>query len=210
MPDDWFNPEKCTLSFNESSVALKSEIDKPFKLTSTETTAKTSARDITNRKDAFYFQTDLYLEENLKWYFLLDNKLPENLQYDFQTALKALTDFGIGGERTTGCGGLSGFEEIDFNLSDDLVSQNSGYSVSISLIAPNKNELSKNSLFQIIKRGGRFFKKGKSLPMIQMLLEGAVFDRDVHGRIIELNEDPKVLRYGLSCSIPLHSNFSKF
>ena len=44
--------------------------------------------------------------------------------------------------------------------------------------------------------------------MIQMLLEGAVLDKSVKGRIVELNNNPKILRYGLNYMIPLHSNFT--
>lgn len=208
LPEDWFDKDKCTLLQNESVVALKSEIEvaESFKLFYIETTAKTSARDITDREDAFYFQTDLYLAENIRWYFLIDNKLPDTLLSDFHTAMKALINLGIGGERTTGCGSLSGYEEIEFNLE----MEKSEHTSSISLIAPNQEELSENSLYQIIKRGGRFLEKGKSLPMVQMLLEGAVFDNNINGKIVELNNKPKILRYGLSFLIPLHNNFSNF
>ena len=132
--------------------------------------------------------------------------LPENLQSDFQLVMQTFVNLGIGGERTTGCGSLSGFKELDFNFIN--IASDGRYNVSVSLVAPQENELSENALYQIIKRGGRFLEKGKSLPMVQMLLEGAVFDNDVKGKIIELNDEPKVLRYGLNFSIPLHSNFS--
>lgn len=207
MPGDWFNSNKCTISPNEEAVALKSEISEPFNLFSTETAAKTSARDITRREDVFYFQTDLYLANNIQWYFFIENSLPDELQSDFQKAMQTLVNFGIGGERTTGCGSLTGYEEIDFDFNFVNNSFANGYRVSVSLTAPNENELSENALYQIIKRGGRFIEKGKSLPMVQMLLEGTVFDNEVKGKVIELNGQPKVMRYGLNFSIPLHSNF---
>jgi hypothetical protein len=40
-----------------------------------------------------------------------------------------------------------------------------------------------------------------------MLLEGAVFDSEIKGGIITLNDNPPVLRYGLNLNIPLHNNF---
>ena len=43
--------------------------------------------------------------------------------------------------------------------------------------------------------------------MIQMLMEGAVLKGKIEGRIVELNSKPKILRYGLSFPIPLHSNY---
>lgn len=209
MPDEWFDTDKCILLQNDKVVALKNEISESFNLYSTETTAKTSARDITMREDSFYFQTDLYLANNVQWYFFVDNLLPVNLKADFYKAMQTLVNFGIGGERTTGCGSLAGFEEqnIDFNFENHTNVEESGTSVSISLTAPLENELSDSSLYQIIKRGGRFLEKGKSLPMVQMLLEGAIFNNETKGRIIKLNDQPKILRYGLNFPIPLHNNF---
>jgi CRISPR/Cas system CSM-associated protein Csm4 (group 5 of RAMP superfamily) len=85
--------------------------------------------------------------------------------------------------------------------------KNTNYRSSLSLVAPNENELTETALYQTMKRGGRSLGKGKSLPMIQMLSEGAVFDTEVKGRIVELSATPPVLRYGLNLAIPLHDNF---
>ena len=204
LPADWFKSNKCTLLQNESIVALKSEIDTPIKLFSIEVSPRTHARDITRGTGNMYFQTDLFLAENVNWYFLLENNLSENLQSDFQRAMQALVNFGVGGERTTGCGSLSGFQKVELDFKPVDVSN---YRASVSLIAPNKNELTGNSLYQIIKRGGRFLERGKSLPMIQMLFEGAVFDTEIPGRIVELNKEPPILRNGLNLSLLLHNNF---
>jgi CRISPR-associated protein Csm4 len=203
VPADWFDKAKYTLLQNETVVALKSEIADEISLFKTETMPHTRARDISDREDAFYYQTDLFLAENVSWYFILDNNLPDELQSDFQTALKMLVNLGIGGERTTGCGSLSEFIVNSWQL----VVKDSEYQSSVSLIAPKENELTENSLYQVIKRGGRFLEKGKCLPMIQMLLEGAVFNSDIKGRIVTLNDNPPILRYGLNLSIPLHPNF---
>ena len=46
------------------------------------------------------------------------------------------------------------------------------------ITSPYQDELCDDDIYQTIK-GGRFFEKGKSLPMIQMLLEGAVLDKSV-------------------------------
>ncbi|HPL06169.1 MAG TPA: type III-A CRISPR-associated RAMP protein Csm4 [Bacteroidales bacterium] len=210
LPNDWFNSDICTLIQNDSAVALKSETDKSFELFHIETAAKTSARDITDREDAFYFQTDLFLAKNVKWYFLLDNQLSEHLQADFEKAMQTFIVLGIGGERSTGCGALSGFEIIDFNFDMSESGKDKQVQVSLSLTIPKKDDLSENDLYQIIKRGGRFLTKGKSLPMIQMLQEGAVLNNDFTGKIVGLNSNPIVLRYGLKFSAPLHQNFSNF
>ena len=210
LPKDWFDSGKCTLLQNESIIALKSEIDTPVKLFSVETSPKTHARDITNRESSFYYETNLYLSHNdnykTDWYFLPENDLSANLQTDLQKAMQTLVNLGIGGERTTGCGSLSGFQETELNFNPVEISN---YRASVSLIAPNENELTENSLYQIIKRGGRFLEKGKCLPITQMLLEGAVFDTEIEGKIVELNKEPYILRYGLNLSIPVHNNFIK-
>lgn len=205
-PDEWFDSEKCTLLQNKTAVALKSEIEKSFNLFAIETAAKTSSRNITKREDTFYFQTDLFLLNNVQWYFFIENNLTENLQSDFKKGMNALVNFGIGGERSTGCGSITGYEEleIDFNFIGDYTTDEK---VSVSLTLPDKNELTKNALYHIIKRGGRFIENGKSLPMVQMISEGSVLNNDVKGRIVELYDQPKVLRYGMSFLIPLHFNF---
>jgi CRISPR type III-A-associated RAMP protein Csm4 len=209
MPDDWFESDKCTLLQNEKVVALKSEISEKINLFSIETNAKTSARNIKVLEDSFYFQTDLTLGNSVQWYFFIDNQMPIHLHTDFHLAMDTLVNLGIGGERTTGCGSLYGFEEhdFDFNFNNSTLVEESNQCVSISLVSPIENELSETSLYQAIKRGGRFYEKGKSLPMIQMLLEGAVLDNELKGRIIKLNDQPKIMRYGLNFPVPLHSNF---
>lgn len=212
MPEDWFDKEKCTLLQKESIVALRGEINESVDLYAIEKAAKTSARNITDREDVFYFQTDLYLMDRVKWYFLVEDNMSEDLQKDFQMAMSTLINLGIGGERTTGCGSLSGYNESDFNIELKESSKDETGQASLSLVTPTQDELCDYDVYQTIKRGGRFFEKGKSLPMIQMLLEGAVLNKSVRGRIVELNNSPKILRYGLNYTIPLHSNFhtSKF
>lgn len=210
LPDKWFNSEYCTMLQNGSIVALKDEISKSVKIFHVETAAKTSARDISDREDSFYFQTDIFLSENVTWYFLIENNLEENLKTDFQTAMQTLVNLGVGGERSTGCGSLTGFEEFDFQIHVSAPLSDEDCQASVSLVAPIENELTEKSLYQIIKRGGRFFEKGKSLPMKQMLLEGAILEQNIKGSIIELNKNPAILRYGLSFLIPLHKNFLTF
>jgi CRISPR-associated protein Csm4 len=207
LPTEWFNTDKCTLLQNESIVALKSEIDTSIEIYTKETNPKVRARDITDKEDSFYYETDLFLLHgdnfSVSWYFITENNLPPNLQENFKMAMQTLVNLGIGGERTSGCGSLTECKENDFAI--DIA--HSTYRSSLSLIAPNENELTETSLYQTIKRGGRFLEKGKCLPMIQMLLEGAVFDTEIKGHIVTLNETPPILRLGLNLSVPLHNNF---
>jgi len=207
LPDDWFDNNQCTLLQNETIVALKTEISEQIKLFEIVTNHKNRARDVSNREDAFYYETDLFLLSGknyiTNWYFLIENNLPEDLKSDFLTAMQTLIHFGIGGERSSGCGSLTNFHELNYIL--EITDYK--YQASVSLIAPQKNDLTENSFYRVIKRGGRFLERGKSLPMIQMLLEGAVLETNIEGQIVKLNDQPPILRYGLNLSIPLHNNF---
>ena len=210
LPKDWFNKNQCTLLQSESMVALKSEIDKPVKVFTTETNPKTRARDLNNKENAHFYETDLFLlngeDYSVNWFFMTENNLPENLQENFKNAMQTLVNLGIGGNRSSGCGSLSEYKKIDFAIKINSIST---YRTSLSLIAPNENELSKNSLYQVINRGGgkRSLENSKCLPVIQMLQEGAVFDTEIKGRIVTLNNHPLVLRYGINFDIHLHNNF---
>ena len=214
LPKEWFDPNKCTLLQNESMVALKSEINTPINLFAIETLPKVRARNLNDREDALFYETNLFLlnGENyqVNWYFITENNLPENLQDNFKDAMQTLVNLGIGGDRSSGCGSLTEYRKTDFIVKPDVSqSQTSttNYRASLSLIAPNENELNKNSLYQIIKRGGRPLEKNNCLPMIQMLREGAVFDTEIKGRIVTLSNNPPILRYGMNLDIHLHNNF---
>lgn len=205
-PEQWFDEDKCTLLQNGTIVALRSEIDIPLELFSLETSPKVRARNVADRKDSFYYQTDLFLsggeDYEVSWYFIMDNHLPDELQADLIRALDVLVQLGIGGERSSGCGGLSSYTIRDFSptLTSDVYS-------SISLVAPRQDEDTSHSLYQLIKRGGRYVGDGGSLPVLQMLLEGAIFDRRIEGTIVSLHADPPMLRYGMGLYLPVHPNY---
>jgi CRISPR/Cas system CSM-associated protein Csm4 (group 5 of RAMP superfamily) len=92
---------------------------------------------------------------------------------------------------------------VDFSLS---LPDTQPYHACISLVKPKAKELSDNCFYLTIKRGGRYL-DNEYLKTIQMLLEGAVFDKDIQGQIVVLKDQPPVLRYGLSLTLPLHHNF---
>ena len=208
LPDDWFNPDKCTLLQKESIVALKSEIDMPIDIFKIETNPKVRARNMNDRDSSFFYQSDLFLlngkNYKVSWYFLTKNNLSEHLKSDFEKAMRTMMYLGIGGERTSGCGSLTEYFEKSLDIEPVEMSN---YKCSVSLIALNENELTEKLFYQTIKRGGRFLEKGKCLKMIQMLHEGAVFNTDLEGCIISLNDNPPVLRYGMNLDIPLNTNF---
>ena len=209
LPNDWFDADKCTLLQNETMVALKKEINRNITLYEVVTVPKANIR-TTHKEKSLYFQTDLYLlgdeRHTVNWYFLIEKTLESNLRSHLFEALQTMTHFGIGGRRSSGCGSLKGldFEEFSLKMSDDR------YRAGISTVIPNANEISDNCLYLTMKRGGR--RDGaneKPLPMVQVLQEGAVFDKDIKGQIVTLSENPPVVRYGINFSLPLHNNFVK-
>lgn len=209
LPAEWFDAEKCTLLQNETMVALKKEINHNIILYEVITTPKANIR-TADKEKSLYFQTDLYLfgdeGHTVNWYFLIGKTLDGHLGNHLYEALQTMTHLGIGGRRSSGCGGLKGFdfEEFSLKLSDTQ------YQAAISTVIPNVNELSDNCLYLTMKRGGR--REGaneKPLPMVQVLQEGAVFDKDIKGKIVTLSDNPPVVRYGINFSLPLHNNYIK-
>ncbi|MDR1583607.1 MAG: type III-A CRISPR-associated RAMP protein Csm4 [Prevotellaceae bacterium] len=206
-PKDWFDKTQCTLLQNETIVALKEEVSEDIKLYESLTSPKVKAR-TENREDSFFWQTNLHLlsdkNHEVNWYFIVDNRLNDTLNNHLADALQTMTQLGVGGERSSGCGSLTGYENVEFSL--NLSGTQSCYA-SISLVIPKADELSDKCFYLTMKRGGRYLDNHDYLKMIQTLAEGAVFDKDIQGQIATLKEQPLVLRYGLSLTLPLHHNF---
>jgi CRISPR-associated protein Csm4 len=171
-----------------------------------QTSPKVKAR-TENREDSFFWQTNLHLlsdkNHEVNWYFIVENKLNEAFNHHLNDALQTMMHLGIGGERSSGCGSLTDCEKVNFllNLPDTQ------YHASISLVIPKKDELSDNCFYITIKRGGRYLDHNEHLKMIQALVEGAVFDKNIQGEIATLKVTPPILRYGLNLTLPLHNNF---
>jgi CRISPR-associated protein Csm4 len=192
---------------NDTVVALKEEVSENIKLYELLTSPKVKAR-TENREDSFFWQTNLHLlsDENqaVNWYFIVENQLNDELKKHLDDALQTVMNLGVGGERSSGCGSLTDFEKVNFSLN---LPDTQPYHASISLVIPKKDELSDNCFYLTIKRGGRYLDNNEHLKMVQALVEGAVFEKDIQGQIIVLKEQPLVLRYGLSLTLPLHHNF---
>jgi CRISPR type III-A-associated RAMP protein Csm4 len=208
LPDDWSDKTKCTLLQNDTIVALKEEVSESVKLYESLTSPKVKAR-TENNEGSFFWQTNLHLlsDENhvVNWYFIVENQLNDALNNHLNDALRTMMHLGVGGERSMGCGSLIDYEKVNFSL--NLPNKQPSYHASISLVIPKEDELSDNCFYLTIKRGGRYLDHSKHLKMVQALLEGAVFEKDIQGQIVALKEQPCVLRYGLSLTLPLHHNF---
>ncbi|MDR2652200.1 MAG: type III-A CRISPR-associated RAMP protein Csm4 [Prevotellaceae bacterium] len=206
-PKDWFDEKQCTLLQNDTVVALKEEISERIKLYESLTSPKVKAR-TENREGSFFWQTNLHLlsdkNHEVNWYFIIDHRLNDTLKDHLADALQTMTQLGIGGERSSGCGSLTGYEKVDFSLN---LPEAQPYQASISLVIPKADELSGKCFYLTMKRGGRYLDHHEYLKMIQALAEGAVFDKNIQGQIVALKEHPLILRYGLNLTLPLHHNF---
>lgn len=216
LPDQWFDREgECVIIQNGRIAALKEEFGDDFnpdnfKIYDIQTAPKVKVRNVNeNGEGGFYYQTDLYLlgneEYHADWYFFTENHLTDSLKEDFEDVMRLLVCFGIGGERSSGCGALEDCEKIDFRLKVDSASN--ACQMSVSIVIPAGNEMREEDMYKIVKRGGRYLSDGKSLPMVHGLVEGAIFYGDKSGSVVTLNEDPPVLRCGLSLTIPIHQSF---
>lgn len=181
---------------------------KKIKIASIQTAPKIA--DHARRKENnIFFQTDLHLAVNElneqiilpHFYFLMVCKDPK-LEKLIRTIINVLTDEGIGGAISTGCGQLDCKGEAvweDFKLSytngeSDL------QQVTLSLTSPaNEKELAALSYYKVITRGGRPLIYDARLKRIKMIQEGAMLSNLVRGRIPQL----EAIRKGKKVTTPV-------
>lgn len=237
LPDEWFLEKGECVVLQDTFVALKTELpdvapssradglraaDKlktdvpdvaPLRtLFSKQTTPKVKARNAhPNREDGFYHQTDLHLigsqDYRVGWYFLLDHRLPDVERESLDRLLTHVCLTGIGGERSTGCGALSGHQTYAW---PDLTLPDTTAYATLSLTIPSSEaDLSACRYYQVKTRGGRRVGSNQRLPMVQALTEGAVLDHPDLGHLADLTipDGPPVLRYGYALTIPIHPHY---
>jgi CRISPR-associated protein Csm4 len=147
------------------------------------------------------------------YYFFLEireNTNPELINL-LNSAINLIPESGIGGEKSTGCGNIKAIEK-DTDIS--FANTETSLFLSLSLIAPQKEEENSFQYFDLLTRGGRHtgYEK-KHLKVIRLIKEGAVLSNPVDGKLVDIS--PKVasdipyLRNGKAFLIPLHENYSK-
>ena len=187
------------------------------------------------QEDSLFFQTNIQISDNeplevegfgkikpyIHFYFLVRHQLNEKQFNKLKTIIEILADDGIGGERSVGCGQLSGIEFIE-NPSDfkKLAAIESEYQVSLSLINPSPEEFGNLKAYKLITRGGRripfpkankdkeYDKKSK-LKRIKMIAEGALLNGEIKGTIPSIAPEGSILpflRYGKAFLYPIKSS----
>lgn len=164
--------------------------------------------------DTFYFLANVMLHALPKpwqthYYFLLDADEETRKSASFQllqTAVDLLSDTGIGGERSGGCGQLAGLPLWqDFQL--DL--PNSAGFVTASLTLPKDSaDLAKFQYYKTFLRGGRPTATDQKLGFIRMIGEGAYLNAAAEGRLQLLKEGREVPYYrnGMAYCLPVHAD----
>ncbi|WP_315815072.1 type III-A CRISPR-associated RAMP protein Csm4 [Paraflavitalea speifideaquila] len=207
---DWFNQSGNCHSPDGNFVVLKTELDQltPFRLSALQDSQKVQVR-TKQETGNLYTQTDLVLlgnqENKIYWYFLLEenNCLPECSQL-LRKAIEVMSQRGIGGERSTGCGKIDAVEYRTFSLAIDHTGDQYA---SISLTIPASKELGRLQLYKVITRGGMHLGPAKRLPVIHAIGEGAVQSAPLSGAIVDCSiPGYPSWRYGCNVSLPLHIN----
>lgn len=177
------------------------------------------------QEDNFYHETDIQLIpvsiNNKKYYpnfyFLYELNCKKKEYSRFFTCLRILADEGIGGERSTGKGHFEKIikENIEFESNG-----NSEKQLLLSLFNPkNQDEFNAVEQYEIIVRGGGSISfdsenedeeeqiKPYRKKQVRMFAEGAIFNKNVEGRLVDVSPDKKdehkYFRNGKSFTIPI-------
>lgn len=163
------------------------------------------------QEDGFFYQTSVQVASyagpkmpKIHYYFLLDNRLEGDLASLFEGVLEMLVDSGIGGERSVGCGQLTGKKKVPFGWAFQPAEQ----VVSLSLVNPAQTELSRCRYFRTVLRGGRIIRNGGPLKRVRMLLEGALLSSSVQGLIADISANIGTYkRNGRHFYAPIHEKW---
>ncbi len=223
--EDWLNPNKCTI-IQDRFVILNDELPKEdLSLIKTQhiytVTSSPKVKVHTDAmEDTLYNRTDVEigkLETNnsgafIHFYFIqkVDPDIDTNTLKLYQTSLQLITDTGLGGELSVGCGKI---EKIELSSFIEPINNDNKYFLTLSLTAPRVKEQAFYSYYDLISRGGRNIGYGnKYLQTTRFICEGSIVNSNqIEGDIIDIS--PKngsnipYLRNGKAFVIPLHKNY---
>jgi len=163
-------------------------------------------------EDNLYHQTDVVIGggRGLKvhYYILIDDdQLPDQDKKWVTALFNMLTDTGLGGQRSTGCGLFDDIHWVNVSIP---VSDNADHFVNLSLLSPNESSLNQYLSYKLVIRGGRINER-EQMKKLRMICEGALLGSDVKGRIVDLSTkgNARYLRYGMSINLPVHYELSE-
>lgn len=163
----------------------------------------------------------VYFDENCGLYFLLEVENDEWLGY-IEAVLRLLGEYGVGGERTTGCGRFRHELVRDIEVESEWKDIFSGSSNAnaycvLSLYYPRASERDMfhesqlNLAYEIVPRRGWVFSSvvggGGKRQSCNMLAEGSVVPRAPIGKLARVTPsgftEHEVYRYGYAMSVPI-------
>jgi CRISPR-associated protein Csm4 len=209
-PEKWADKEICTIIQNEF-IVLNSELVIPlplnFKIYSRNISPKVAVHK-EDKKDSFYYQSNIQIASNdieieIGYYFLINFK--SSIKQDDKTLveylIRLIPSFGLGGDRSSGCGSISNVIFSKFNTKTDA-----DKFLALSLTNPaSDEEFNSFSFYQIVPRGGRQTSQNSILKKVNMIAEGSIIkNSNVTGRIVDISsvENIHYYRYGLCFILP--------
>lgn len=230
-PEEWIT-EKCVI-LQSKFVMLRSELDEKLKelkkLYHVVSIPKVFAHHL-DQEDSLYYQTNVQMADldpmtnldlsefgesyKVHFYFWVKHQLEEDDRKRFQAVLRVMAEYGVGGERSVGCGQ---FEEVLFPTVEIKLNQEAQQNCLLSLGIPGDKELEEFAYYKVLTRGGRATgrkisdDKLEKLKRVKMIVEGAVVKSEVLGKIVDLSpfehEGVPYKRNGSCFLSPLHPNF---
>ena len=142
-------------------------------------------------------EDEITLELVPGFYFLLSYKdLDTELIEKIYSSIRLIKDEGLGGKRSIGCGLVDNiqFMELDeqFPYFSLFEYRTTGNFTNLSLVYPSLEEIQNVKYFKIYGRSGFVFSvdnSSKRFNDVKFIEEGAVFDRIIRGKLIQVASD---------------------
>lgn len=208
-PESWFDSNHCGSLQNGKFIYLKQEgeFDENLSVYKKEVTPKVPLSYLGNEeteedKRSIYYQSDVFLIPNdgfsTGYYFLLKNNLDEELFEFLNESIQLITNFGIGGDRSTGAGQITQIENDSFEWGFD-----SDVFSNLSLLIPSDDEVYRNGYYKTKTRGGQALGGDERLDYIHCLDEGGVFKNKLKGKVVSIGQEK--VKVGISYFAPFNS-----
>jgi len=156
-----------------------------------------------------FHSSNLFFREGAGLFFLIQIRQPD-LKNQILAVLRLMGDEGIGGDRSSGCGGFWAEIREDFNI--DYPPDGEALCL-LSLCFPGENDLLnlENGYFELLERKGYAFSpevKSIRKRSVRMLQEGSVFKtKCLEGKILDITPQGvktphPIFRCGLAFTVP--------
>lgn len=159
---------------------------------------------ITNETHIYNISNLRLLNDSGYWFYL---NMDESIKDEVFSALKLLSDEGIGGERTYGCG------FFDFEVTEvEPVKINEGnvYLLLSNFYPKEAPEFEKAISYKFYERSGfpySIYGVNAREPLLRFISEGSVFNGKVNGKILDITPEDfrvhKIYKYGRAYLIPI-------